>query len=175
VIVTDQLAILTPGKCGSTVLHKTLCEQHNLAAYAINFQGSGLGNLDYFQKHTMIVPPWVKEVYIVVRNPYKRLGSLWRHACAFWFKGTLEEYVAQVVEPRDPTLWFYWWTINDYNPPPAVPIRLENLGQWVKERFGVELVDERRTQVELSRELIERVREWARPDCERWGYSATRI
>ncbi len=143
VLPDHHTLILTPGKCGSTSLHAAFPRS------IIGPQGPWRGTLcdypDAIGKHTMVVPfeylDWRK--IIVTRDADSYLLSLWQQWKWHNPPMSFDEFlVAREIwrEQGERSAWFYWFDINDYDPPrDAERLDLCDLTAFVLTLTGVEL------------------------------------
>lgn len=186
-LADHKLCILTPPKTGSTSLHQLLCGGRHRGWGVVG--PSMDGRVD---KHTCALPAEATTYRLaaVVRHPLDRLVSLWHHLVrfdaregratqSFWF------FANQVGrgEQRDP--FFAWNQCRHLEGVPlageraATVLRLENLAAGLAE-LGLSIDPAELPHLDRAHRspwpryydasLLAIVRDWARPDCERFGY-----
>ena len=159
-----KLLILTPPKCGSTSLHALLCQQEN-SVFIIGPQLDGR-----IDKHTSRIPFDFRNYkrYIVVRDPYTRFLSLYKHHLLF------NDY-----EPIDDFIKNYYKNSFNQNITSAYKIKcnywkLENLPQCLEEvgiGHNMLLLNESEIESEdLTAKHKAEIANWAKPDCESFNY-----
>lgn len=99
-----NIVLVTPPKTGSTALHEALCE----GGSGIYVMGPCWG---FVEKHTWVLPLWAKgaSVGVVVRNPWARLSSFYRHHFKYEWPhfGSFDEwYLAKRGSILDGGSWF---------------------------------------------------------------------
>jgi hypothetical protein len=163
-LLDKKLLILTPPKCGSTSLHTYLC-QHVDSVFIIGPQLDGR-----IDKHTGRIPFDFRNYkrYLVVRNPYTRFISLYKHHLLFNQYKSVDEFIKtyhknpfnQNISDVYKIQFNYW--------------KLENLSQCLKDAgisYKVPLLNESEERSEgLTLEQKIKISQWAKPDCESFNY-----
>lgn len=169
-----NIVLITPGRCGSTTMHRHLCEQHRHGVYVV---GPEAFDPELVGKHTPHVPSCLSDcrAFVLVRNPYTRAKSLYNWHVRWceanereaespeeWFDGPMQETafcdpVSTVVDMSK--LDGYW--------------QIENIDDCMRQ-FNLPAVEIRENCVpglsELTPQHRELVADWARVDCEAFGY-----
>jgi hypothetical protein len=145
----QKIILMTPNKCASSTLHEVFCHSPWNGLYVIGPQGPwkscGFNAINVIGKHTTELcwehKEWKK--YIVIRDPFDRFISLWKHYCKYHdVDVTLEQFVDLVVSWQGPEyykMWFYTWTIRDYlfNAPENVITIKQEILQNELEKIGL--------------------------------------
>jgi hypothetical protein len=118
----QKILIFTPNKCASTSLNETLTGKMN-AQMILGPQGPwrqhGFDYDDCIGKHSMFVPFWCQnwEKWLIVRDPYDRFISLWKHYCRYHEHDVdLEHFIGIVTQYKmnPPKGWFYTQRMRDF-------------------------------------------------------------
>lgn len=159
--------IVTPPKCASTSLHTTLCE-HNGFAHIYGRYGNAYG------PHVTHVHDDFRDrpIYLIVRDPYERLISLWQNWCRVYGEVTLDWYCHWLMsEWKDPGLSFFTmnlksWIVHDDVDYKLVPLNC--LNSWVFDKFKIELskLNIYKFPTQLTDDLKQLVQPWVEPDLE---------
>lgn len=111
-----KAVIITPPKCGSRTLMEAFGGRRRTNVVLGRYPGSGCVD----PCSVDVAPDWLDyRVALVVRNPYKRAVSLWRHmvhwemthgrgCCGF------QQFVDQARDPDVPWHYMYKRTLDDY-------------------------------------------------------------
>ncbi len=121
-----QTIVLTPGKCASTTVRKTLeKELGQEVSFCIGPQGQywrqyGIDSYkDSVGKHSVCIPYMAQTYkrYILYRPPFDRMVSFWKHYCKYSSHevdfSTFVGLVEQWKKNNDKNMWFYTWRMDD--------------------------------------------------------------
>lgn len=175
-----NVAIMTPPKCATCALHQALCGPPWHGHTVIGPSAPGL-----FDRHVNTWPSeaWEMHRAVVVRNPYSRLVSLYLHhvhwQAALGFGGPdFGDFCRLIAEgSHEP---FYGWNLCQWLGPGSgeTVLRVESLEADLA-AIGIGATVPRMNsgfyrkpwQGFYNSELLDMVKTWAAPDCERYGYA----
>lgn len=163
-----NLTIVTPYKCGSSSLHDMLCTERHGGQYVLGPQPGG-----EIDKHTFARPWFARngKMVVVCRNPYDRVGSLHNQFLKFMPPISFDDWLDQhlwdeIHEPVSASLDRSGLDMIDY-------WQLEHIQECLAGVGITELVPHKNPgrPVELTDEQVEKIRPWAKLDCDRFGYA----
>ena len=178
-----NVAVMTPPKCATSALHQALCGPPWHGHTVVGPSAPGL-----FDRHVNTWPSeaWEMHRCAVVRNPYSRLVSLYLHRvhwqAALGFGGPdFGVFCRMVAEgAQEP---FYAWNLCQWLPDDgATIIRVESLAADLA-TIGIP-AEVPRSNASFYRQpweqfynpdLLDIVADWAKPDCDRFGYLAGQV
>lgn len=185
ILEKPKAVLLTPPRTGSTTLHEHL--PHKKVVY-----GPPGPNTKYVNHHCTYIPPSFigYEKYIVVRNPYARAISIYKHCMQVGVgtQHTFDQWCAAYLREENfffrPCSWYEDQLCQILGGGAIVPepvdgfIQLERLhgDLWDKLHVMVRL-DKRENVILLDREInytratAAVINEWADEDFKRYGYA----
>ena len=184
----QRVAIMTPPKCGTHTLHAVFCAPPWNGQTIVGPTVSDPQKLD---RHVRVWPNDLESYrrLVVVRHPLDRLVSLYLHFARFEAaegRGTpnFADFCRWVVGTERPPGFcgqlFYHWNLSRWLEGVSWDglVKVENLaGDLVREGLAVESLPReyasfrtRPWRAFYTAELLEHVRPWATPDCERFDY-----
>ena len=162
-----SLTIITPAKCGSSSLHVALCTAEIGGMFAV-------GHKD-LNKHTNELPyeatldGW--QVAVLVRNPYDRAASLYRHSVE---EGdsylTFDQFIESVLLPREDP---FSHPISEKYSGYSRYWKIEHIDDCLSD-FGfsvsVPVINKSKIKAVVTEKHAQMLRDWANPDCEAFNY-----
>ena len=177
----QNVTIVTPPHTASGNLHKTLCTEE--------YGGKWINGLcalhpDGKENHHYAVPIEGTKVYFVCRNPYTRLVGLFLHyEWSQRYKHKHRDYLCWDIYALhvDYHGWFFRNTLAEFLEAAKLTdyevIKYENIEEDVSEIMGrkVEMIPAYHVPIVLrewyyDQDIVDKVTEWARPDCELFDY-----
>lgn len=131
-----NLLIITPPKCGSTSVHRTLCERGT----GVYVMGPCYG---FIEKHVwQSFPLWAKDCRkaVLVRHPWARIASFYGHHRKYetpaieWFDDWANSRMDRIVDNRS---WFQRYENVFIEWPEATVLRIEHFWHDMMQAFGI--------------------------------------